>query len=226
MAMKIMQNQINKRRILFVFLLLNLSVCIGQSNSELFMKGLNEYNHRNYSTALIIFDSIYSPDSNLLGEISYKKSICYKYLGDTSKAKVSYQIARKINPEKYHLEFFIEYYETGLNINIEIRKRKILLLDKDIKEYPKYFNSYFKRGKEKFMLGMYTEALKDFNSAIKRQKGISMLYYYRGLTYFMLLENCDALKNLKKAEKIGNKNAEAAIEELFGNIPNKLKGEK
>lgn len=193
-----------------------LSSTYAQIKTDLFEKGCIKYKMRNYSEALIVFNQIESIDSTVLSDIYYKKSICYKYIGDTVAAKINNDLAKQFN-HKYYKNFYIEYYQIGIESNEILHKSIISNLNNEIEDYPKYFNSYFKRGKEKFFIGDYVGALEDFNRSIKLQKGFAWMYYYRGLTFYVLKEDEKAYKDFLKSEKIGNEDAQFALQELFCN---------
>lgn len=110
-------------------------------------------------------------------------------------------------------EFDIDKYFNP-NISEEERalhKKNIQQFTDRIKANPNDVSAYVNRGAYYSYLGLYPQAIKDYNKAIELYPGIPEVWYNRGLAKARFVYTLDACKDLKKAQDLGLAQAKGVI---------------
>lgn len=110
-------------------------------------------------------------------------------------------------------EFDIDKYFNP-NISDEERalhKKNIQQFTDRIKANPNDVSAYVNRGAYYSYLGLYPQAIKDYDKAIELYPGIPEVWYNRGLAKARFVYSLDACKDLKKAEGLGLAQAKGVI---------------
>lgn len=110
-------------------------------------------------------------------------------------------------------EFDIDKYFNP-NISDEERalhKKNIQQFTDRIKANPNDVSAYVNRGAYYSYLGLYPQAIKDYDKAIELYPGIPEVWYNRGLAKARFVYTLDACQDLKKAQDLGLAQAKGVI---------------
>ena len=111
------------------------------------------------------------------------------------------------NNKDYNLS--INYYNKIIEITDNLLKR----YDENSEEYSKYKNNYLiaynNRGNSKSYLGLYKEAIKDFDKAIELDSNYLNAYNNRGISKAKLGNNEEAIKDFNKSIELNPNISEA-----------------
>lgn len=84
---------------------------------------------------------------------------------------------------------------------------------KTVSHNQNFTDAYFERAVAYGKLSDYTNALADCNAAIAQNDTSGNYYYFRGAVKAMLLDNTGSCADIKKAVTLGNKEAEAHVDD-------------
>lgn len=205
-----------------------------ETSSNKFLKEINEKN----SEALNSIDKLkieFNNSINLIQEKSNQMILDIKEQAQTESKQLIESIKDKAEEETKKLieennrnieisnllnsayqAYNNKEYDTSINYYNKIIKMTDNLLngyDKNSEEYSKYKNicsmAYNNRGTAKKDLGLYEEAIKDFNKAIELNQNISEVYNNRGSAKAILRQYKEAIKNFDKAIELNPNNSDA-----------------
>lgn len=168
-------------------------------------RGIAKGNIGDYSGAVNDFEIAIQikPD---VSEIYTNRANQKSKLGDYNGAIDDYKIALKCNPSSYIIPIIyynIGYAEYGKGNLLGALENYIIAID--LKS--DYADAHFNIGFVYFKLGIYRNALPEFDNAIKyygeNRKGSSVAYYYRYLTNKELGNYIDAKRDIDKSKELG-----------------------
>lgn len=172
------------------------------------------YKQKNYHKALYLLQKLSSEFPNS-PEVSYDKGLIYSGLGNKKKAQVAFENALKKNPT------FYPAYESLVDnflVNSEFKSARALLksgreyLNKEhIRYLEKQVEDGEQRNKDNQINGAYSLLVKGrYRAALKVLQTLEKSFfneYYKGISYFKLNENANALRHLKEASKFFPENS-------------------
>ena len=103
-----------------------------------------------------------------------------------------------------------------------IHKKNIQQFSDRIASKPSDVSAYVNRGAYFSYLGLYVQAIKDYDKAIELYPGIPEVWYNRGLAKARFVYTLDACKDLKKAQDLGLAQAKGVIIQNCGRYRAKL----
>ena len=184
---------------------------INQKDPEVFCnRALSNWQMRYYSNAISDFTKAIEINPSY-SEAYYYRAGAKKESKDVKGAIHDFSKAIELDHNfigryEYDYLFFDDKFDS-MDYQHQIQMSNIF-----IKIYPNKALPYEIRGRIKARKKKYSDAMKDFNMAVKIETKFSETYYYRGLiTYYFLKNTTKACEDWNTAVKLGNFDAEDEI---------------
>lgn len=164
-------------------------------------KGIAAINLRLYKTGAEAYEQAIKLNPDLSTSHNYQ-GVCYYRLGDNKKAAEKFLDAIKRNSKRslYHENLGNALQKLGDH------KAAVIAFDNAIKiEKTGTSLMYFNRGYSQYMLRDYSEATKDFTTAISKDSKNADAYYYRGRAYKARGLSFQASSDFRKATQLNPK---------------------
>lgn len=137
----------------------------------------------------------------------YNRGNIYYYMHDYVPAIRDYNRAIALDPKKVDAYFNrAQSYKFMGDCLHAVEDYDIIIRLDPAFEYP-----YVNRGYCFAKFGEYASAIEDYTIALRLNPQDALTYYYMGLAYLKLDKTNEAAVNLKKADQLGLKNAQAAL---------------
>ena len=172
-----------------------------------------------YKEALAQIDEVIKIDINS-SPAYFFRGMCYRDMGDTTKAISSFQTATEQNPNDYN-----SYLQIAMIYHAKNNKLAIQYYDAAIRSNPKVADIYYDRGLfYQDIAGDYDKAIQDYTSCLEINPKDLRAHFASGFVHYEYLEIYDvAIKHYTDALNIDPNYAEASFNrglcyESLGNI--------
>lgn len=212
-----MKNLTTQIIIVFILVMLNFS-SLAQKAGDFYRRGLEKYKSKDYSAAIIEFTRAIDADKtsaalyNMRGLSKYKIELFDEALEDFEKALFYDNSMPEVYLNQGNCFMAVVKYDEALiaydrlltldsnNHNGFLKRGNVRYFMKDFKgsleDYEKYFkltkkpttSAYTNRGSSKMMLGLYNEALQDFETAIKEDPTLYIALINKGICQLEMRE--------------------------------------
>lgn len=141
-----------------------------------------------------------------LTQAYFMKGVCYKHIGDTTKALSSFKTAIEIDPE-----YFLPYTEIGLLLTMKKDSNSFYYYKNALGIYPQNRDAWFGLGWSYQMLDKKELAIKEYEAFLQAYPNHENANFNIGLLYLFFENTINAKKYFNKVVSLQSHNIEAYI---------------
>ncbi|MEX2593284.1 MAG: tetratricopeptide repeat protein [Anditalea sp.] len=192
-----------KKNIIYLFIPLILVTSCKKSDSD---QGDQFYNNKQYEEAIVAFTDFLENNPRNINAI-YTRGRSYEELGQLDEAETDFKSALALDDKNVQVLLSLS------NLYQKMQKHELALLyaDNATEIHGAPAMAFLLKGRAYHQLGNTEEAMKGYNSAIKRNPQFGQAFYYRGMLKLVTDKKQGACGDFKLAIDFNNQQANTAL---------------